>query len=109
MVETASKDISTMTVCVGKFVQSRNRGGGRHRPELPADGRDFHEPYRTESRRLLRGRGSGSSGKDLAMVSILAPVSMAVELETLVTRSRRYRSRSLRYGLVSIRGFFNMV
>jgi hypothetical protein len=55
------------------------------------------------------GKGAGSDGKVLAMVSTLAPVSTAVELDTLVTRSRRYRAGSLRYGLVSISGFFNIV
>jgi len=43
------------------------------------------------------------------MVPTFAPVSIAVELDTFVMRSRRYRAVSFRYGLVSISGFFDMV
>ena len=40
-----------------------------------------------------------------AIESTEAPVSIAVELETLVTSSLRSFAGSRRYGLVSIRGF----
>jgi len=43
-----------------------------------------------------------------AMEATLAPVSIAVELATLVISAFRNFSGSRRYGLVSMRGFISM-
>jgi len=43
------------------------------------------------------------------MASIFVPVSIAVELDTFVTRPLRYFAGSRRWVLVSIRGFFGIV
>jgi cell filamentation protein len=64
--------------------------------------------YRPEPCRALTGMAFSSLVRVRTMVSTLAPVSMAVELETLVMRSLRNFSGSRRYGLVSMSGFFRM-
>ena len=54
-----------------------------------SDGRDLRRTYRAEPRRALTGDRLGAAGRDLAMVPAFAPVSIAVELDTFVMRSRR--------------------
>jgi len=57
----------------------------------------------------LTGRsGLGCEGRLEAIFDTGARVSIAVELETDVTRSREYRFESLRYGLVSMSGFLSI-
>ena len=58
-------------------------------PELQAHDKDLRGAYRAERRGDLTGRGPGTEGSDLAMVPGLAPVSIAVDEDTVVTRSRR--------------------
>ncbi len=58
-------------------------------PKLPAHGRDLRRAYRAEPRRTLTGKTLGAGVSVLAIVPTLAPVSIAVELDTLVMRSRR--------------------
>lgn len=78
-------------------------------PELRTDGKNSCGDYRPEPGRVLTGRIFSSLARVRAMVSTLVPVSMAVELETLVMRSLRNFSGSSRYGLVSISGFFRIM
>lgn len=81
---------------------------GGHGSKLRTDGADLCRDYRAEPCRVLSGMIFSSLARVRAMVSTLAPVSIAVELETLVMRSLRNFSGSSRYGLVSMSGFFRI-
>ena len=62
---------------------------GWNGPELQANDKDLRGTYRAERRGDLTGRGPGTDGSDLAIVPALAPVSIAVDVDTAVMRSRR--------------------
>lgn len=72
------------------------------------DGTAIRGDYRAEPCGILRGMDFSPSTKARAMDSTGAPVSTAVELETLVISAFRNFSGSRRYGLVSMSGFCSM-
>jgi hypothetical protein len=81
------------------------RGTSGHGQELPADGKFVCRDYREERCVVLSGLVFLVSSSMRAIESTEAPVSIAVELETLVISNLRSFSGSRRYGLVSMRGF----
>ena len=68
----------------------------------------FAEVYRAEPCAVVSGSVFLPSSSIRAIDATGAPVSMAVELATLVISALRNLSGSRRYGLVSISGFCSM-
>ena len=76
--------------------------------ELQADGTVIRWDYRAELGGFLSGMDFSPSTRARAMDSTEAPVSTAVELETLVINASRNFTGSRRYGFVSMSGFCAM-
>ena len=86
-----------------RFPEVMDAGGAGQ--ELQADGTAIRGGYRAEPCGFLSGPYLSPSVSPRAIVSTGAPVSTAVELETLVISAFRNFFGSRRNGLVSISGF----
>ena len=82
----------------------KNYGARRAGQELPADGRNLRGGYRAERCGVFAGLISVLNA--FAMDATVAPVSMAVELDTLATNAFRYCSGARRCGLDWMSDFF---